>query len=56
MKISELIAELEQAEKTHGDIEVLVDACGGIYEVEEVGVDVDDTGFMIWPGVLKEDQ
>jgi hypothetical protein len=55
MKISDLIIKAKIAYRKHGDIEVLVDGYSGIHDVEEAGVDVDDTGFMIWIGGVRED-
>ena len=55
MKISDLIEELTTALRSHGDVEVFVDAYSGLHDVEEAGVDADDTGFVIWICGVKDE-
>ena len=55
MKISELIAELKIAETHHGDIEVMIDGYSALHGIEDAGVDVDESGFIIWIGEVREE-
>ena len=55
VKISELIDELKDALRQHGDVDVLVDAYLGLHDIDEVGVDADDTGFILWISNVRED-
>lgn len=51
MLASELIEQLKILMERHGDQDVLVD-CPGVMElrgVDEVDVDTDDQGIVIWP-------
>ena len=50
MKASELRATLEELIAAHGDREVLVDTVHELEAIEEVDIDVDDNGFVIWMG------
>jgi ActR/RegA family two-component response regulator len=51
MKISELITILRQRQVDHGDLDVYIDSdIEGLRQIEEVDVDADDTGLIIWTG------
>lgn len=49
MKASELIKTLQYLINMHGDKDVIVDH-DGLHHVDEVDVDTDDTGIIIWTG------
>lgn len=48
MKASEVIFRLAQLITEHGDLDVLIDA-GGLLLIDEIDVDTEDTGIIIWP-------
>ncbi len=49
MKASELIERLQHLVKQHGDHDIFLDVSEhGLKKIEEVDIDVYDTGFMIW--------
>lgn len=49
MKASELIERLQHLVKQHGDHEVKMDTdIIGPYDIGDVDLDVDDSGFMLW--------
>jgi hypothetical protein len=52
VKISELIEILKDRKQEHGDLDVIVDATAGhgLHEIEDIDVDTDDTGLIIWIG------
>jgi hypothetical protein len=54
MNISKLIYYLQQSLEESGDMDVFVDMDHQLFTVEDVGVDTDDTGFIIWPGTSCE--
>lgn len=49
MKVSELIARLQELHGEYGDMTVFLDVCSdGLLEIDQVDVDTEDTGIMIW--------
>jgi hypothetical protein len=52
MNVSALIAELTKLQADFGDMTVYLDVtCEiGLLDIGEVGVDVDDTGIILWAG------
>jgi len=49
MKASALITRLQHLIKQHGDMPVFLDVCSyGVLEIDQVDVDTEDTGIMIW--------
>jgi hypothetical protein len=50
MKVSTLIAELTELHAEFGDMAVYMDVPSslGLLNIGEVGVDVDDTGIILW--------
>jgi len=56
MTVSELIGELRQVKREYGDKEVLLDVwCHGLQSIDEVGVDAEDTGIIIWGTPVERD-
>lgn len=54
MKASELIERLKYLVKEHGDSEVLLDVSAhGLKAIEEVDVDAEDTGIIIWTAAVE---
>lgn len=55
MTVSEVIDRLIELREQHGEQAVLIDAgcsdCGldGLLDIDEIDLDVDDNGFIIWP-------
>lgn len=51
MKASELVVVLNGLIERHGDMEVMFDggAITGLYKIDECDLDIDDTGFILWP-------
>lgn len=52
MKASQVIARLQDLQAIHGDMDVLVDPStllGGPFDIDEIDVDTEDTGIIIWP-------
>jgi hypothetical protein len=45
MTISDLMTELSNAKRQHGDVDVLVDSYQGLHKIVEVGID--DAGLLI---------
>lgn len=57
MHATELISRLQHLVKHHGDMRVVLDVWQtGLNLIEEVDVDVDDTGIMIWGTPKHEDE
>ena len=48
MKTLEVIARLVELENKHPDMDVLIDA-GGLLQIDEIDVDAEDSGVIIWP-------
>ena len=48
MKVSEVIATLTRLQAEHGDMDVLIDA-GGLLQIDEIDVPMEDEGIVIWP-------
>jgi len=48
MRVSAVIARLCELEQQHGDLDVLIDA-GGLLEIDEIDLPVDEEGIIIWP-------
>ena len=48
MKVLEVIARLLELEHQHGNLEVLIDA-GGLLQIDEIDLPVDEEGIIIWP-------
>lgn len=56
MKVSELITELRHMQRQHGDKDVLLDVwCHGLLSIDEVGVDAEDTGIIVWGTPVERD-
>ena len=54
MKASELVERVQALITQHGDHDVFLDVSEhGLKQIEEVDIDVDDTGFMIWAETEK---
>lgn len=52
MKATDLIVRLQHLVKQHGDREIFLDVSEhGLRQIEEIDIDVDDTGIMIWAEV-----
>lgn len=53
MKASQIIERMKYLIKEHGDQEVLLDVSAhGLKVVDEIDVDAEDTGIIIWAGEL----
>jgi hypothetical protein len=50
MKASEVIERLQYLLKQHGDQNVLVDTGRDLEQIEELDIDVEETGFIVWMG------
>lgn len=49
MKVSKLIQRMQYLQKQYGDMHVFLDVCSdGLLEIDQVDVDTEDTGIMIW--------
>ena len=48
MKTLEVIARLVELENEKPGMDVLIDK-GGLFHIDEIGVDTNDTGIILWP-------
>lgn len=56
MKATDLIERLRHLVKQHGDMNIIIDVwMPGLNEVDEVDVDTEDSGIMIWGKPVDED-
>lgn len=52
MKATDLILRLQHLVKQHGNMDVFLDVCSdGLLQIDQVDVDTEDTGIMIWAEV-----
>lgn len=49
MTVDEVISQLSQLKREHGNMEVLLDvSVHGLMRIDEIAVDVDDTGIILY--------
>lgn len=49
MKAADLISRLQHLIKQHGNMDVFLNVCSdGLLEIDQIDVDTEDTGIMIW--------